>query len=307
MGQPPKRAMAHPSPGHVSGLNDRYVRLALALVVAAGGALAGWTYRLDREVARLHAALRAATTEGRSWQERVEEERRRARAHRRSLEDRIETTRRREGELRRRLAVAAGEAEVEAVRAELRQLQWRLVALEGERAAAERIIRDYGAGVCLIHASYAFYDANGRPLRYRVDASGQKVREADGSVAVQVGGSGPVHSLDAVGTGFLADRRGRVVTNRHVVEPWWKDKTAESLAKYGYEPRLLFLHVFFPGVGRWTTPGRERSPGSPSSSSAIRRASRRSSPRPRAGWSRRSWPRREPAPSGSPRRSRAGG
>ena len=124
----------------------------------------------------------------------------------------------------------------------------RLVTLEGEGAVGERIIREYGAGVCLILGSYAFYDAEGRPLRYRVDQAGQKVREADGSVAVGVEGDGPVHSVEAIGTGFLADRRGFVVTNRHVVEPWWKNETAEALAKSGYEPRLLTLRAFFPRI-----------------------------------------------------------
>jgi len=133
---------------------------------------------------------------------------------------------------------------------ELRQVRTRLVTLEGERAAGERIIRDYGAGVCLLQGSYAFYDATGRPLRYRLDRSGQKVREADGSVAVGVDGTGPVHAVDCVGTGFLIDRRGYVVTNRHVAEPWWKSETAESLARDGFKPRFLSLRAFFPKVAQ---------------------------------------------------------
>jgi S1-C subfamily serine protease len=37
-----------------------------------------------------------------------------------------------------------------------------------------------------------------------------------------------------------------VVTNRHVVEPWWKNATAEALEKGGYQARLLTLRAFFP-------------------------------------------------------------
>ena len=68
-------------------------------------------------------------------------------------------------------------------------------------------------------------------------------------MAVAVEGAGPIHSVEALGTGFLADRRGFVVTNRHVVEPWWKNEAADALAKDGYEPRLLVLRAFFDRIG----------------------------------------------------------
>jgi S1-C subfamily serine protease len=224
-------------------------RIVLGLVLLAGASLVGWTYRLNRQVRHLQAALQAAEAERRGFQERVVEERRRSEADRETLENRIEESRHREEELRRRLAEAAGGSEVKALHDELQQVRSRLLSLEGERAVGERIIRDYGAGVCLLQGSYAFYDAEGRPLRYRVDKSGEKVREADGSAAVEVGGQGPVHSVDAIGTGFLVDRRGFIVTNRHVAEPWWKNEAAEALAKDGYKPRFLVLRAFFPRVG----------------------------------------------------------
>jgi S1-C subfamily serine protease len=229
-------------------LEHRDFRIALALVLFAGAGLVAWTYQLNRQVALLQRALDAAEAERRSFEGRVEGERRRAAADREALESRIEESRQREEELRRRLAEAAGGSEVRALDAELRQVRSRLAALEGERAVGERIIRDYGASVCLIQGSYAFYDAEGRPLRYRVDGSGEKVREPDGSVAVAVGGEGAIHSVEALGTGFLADRRGFVVTNRHVVEPWWRNEAADALAKDGFEPRLLVLRAFFPRI-----------------------------------------------------------
>jgi S1-C subfamily serine protease len=229
-------------------LEHRDFRIALALVLFAGAGLVAWTYQLNRQVALLQRALDAAEAERRGFEGRVEGERLRAAADREDLESRIEESRQREEELRRRLAEAAGGSEVRALDAELRQVRSRLAALEGERAVGERIIRDYGASVCLIQGSYAFYDAEGRPLRYRVDGSGEKVREPDGSVAVAVGGEGAIHSVEALGTGFLADRRGFVVTNRHVVEPWWRNEAADALAKDGFEPRLLVLRAFFPRI-----------------------------------------------------------
>jgi hypothetical protein len=229
-------------------LEHKDFRVVLALVLVAGAGLGGWTYRLNRQVAGLERALQAVEADRRRFEERVEEARRKADADRESLESRIGESRRSEEDLRRRLTEAAGEGDVRALHDELRRVRSRLVTLEGERAAGERIIRDYGAGVCLLQGSYAFYDAEGRPLRYRVDGSGQKVREADGSVAVGVDGTGPVHAVDCVGTGFLMDRRGFVVTNRHVAEPWWKNETAEALTRDGYKPRLLALRAFFPRV-----------------------------------------------------------
>jgi serine protease Do len=227
----------------------RSSRIVLALVVLAGAGLGGWSYRLNRQVRGLERALLAVETERRRLAERVDEERRRGEADRESLESRIEESRQREEDLQRRLSDAAGGSEVRALRDELQRVRSRLVGLEGERAAGERIIRDYGAGVCLLQGSYAFYDAEGRPLRYRLDGSGQKVREADGSASVAVGGTGPIHAVDSVGTGFLMDRGGYVVTNRHLAEPWWKNEAAEALAKDGFKPRFLFFRVFFPRVG----------------------------------------------------------
>jgi S1-C subfamily serine protease len=225
-------------------------RIALALALLAGAGLGTWTYRLNRQVAGLEQQLRAAEAERGRLAARVEAERRRQRADHDSLQSRIEDSRRREEELRQSLARAAQGSAVRSLNGELRRVRTRLVTLEGERAAAERVIRDYGAGVCLLQGSYAFYDAAGRPLRYRLDRSGQKVREADGSVAVGVDGTGPVHAVDCVGTGFLIDRRGYVVTNRHVAEPWWKNETAEALARDGFKPRFLSMRAFFPKVAQ---------------------------------------------------------
>ncbi|HSD66852.1 MAG TPA: trypsin-like peptidase domain-containing protein [Vicinamibacteria bacterium] len=227
----------------------RDFRVALALVLVAGAGLGIWTFRLNRQMAGLERALLAAEAGRRRLEERVEAERRKGETDRESLENRIEESRRREEDLRSRLAKAAGEGEVRTLHDDLKRVRSRLVTLEGERAAGERVIRDYGAGVCLIQGTYAFFDAEGRPLRYRVDGSGQKVREADGSAAVGVDGTGPVHAVDCVGTGFLMDRRGFVVTNRHVGEPWWKNEAAEALAREGFKPRFLSFRAFFPRVG----------------------------------------------------------
>jgi S1-C subfamily serine protease len=55
-----------------------------------------------------------------------------------------------------------------------------------------------------------------------------------------------VHEVEYVGTGFLVERRGLVLTNRHISEPWWNDDFAASLRERGYEPQQTTLRAFFP-------------------------------------------------------------
>ncbi len=225
------------------------VRAALLLALMATSGLLAWSYkegrRLQGEVARLGRAIRTAEIEQGEFQARVEEERHRSDDDRRALASRIEASRQREEALRAKLADATS-GEVQSLRSELQAAHDRLATLEGERAVGERIIKDYGAGVCLIQGSWAFYDKQDRPLRYKVDENGRNVKEADGSLALNVDATGEIHTIDYYGTGFLADRSGLILSNRHVAEPWWKDETAQNLAKEGYEARFVRFRAFFP-------------------------------------------------------------
>jgi S1-C subfamily serine protease len=81
-----------------------------------------------------------------------------------------------------------------------------------------------------------------------LDGSGRTARQEDGSPILEVDAEGPVHSVDYYGTGFLVDRRGRLLTNRHLAEPWWNDDDADALAKRGFKPRLLYARAFFPQI-----------------------------------------------------------
>jgi S1-C subfamily serine protease len=226
---------------------SRGFRLAIGLVAFVGGGLVAWSWweahRLRQDVARLERAVRE---ERQRFDARVEEERKRAEDDRASLTAQIEASRSRAEELERR--ILDGSAGEQALRRELETARARLTTLEEERAVAERIIRSYGAGVCLIHGAYAFFDAGGRPLRYALDDEGRPQRGPDGSVRLAADATGPVHSVDYFGTGFLVDRKGLILTNRHVAEPWWKDEMAGPLGAAGFKARFLRFHAFFPQI-----------------------------------------------------------
>jgi S1-C subfamily serine protease len=218
---------------------------AIAALVLVAGAVVGWLVaerrRMERQLAGLEQTLRDEARERRAFEQRVENERQRAVG----LEQRLDEARRHAEDLRAKL-VDAHAGQVQVLQDELGTTRERIATLETEQKAGEEIIRQYGAGVCLIQGSYAFYDAAGRPLRYRVDEDGEEVREPDGSPSIGPEESGGVHTVDYYGTGFLVQAGGLVLTNRHVAEPWWQDGNATALQKNGYQPRFVFLRAFFP-------------------------------------------------------------
>ena len=219
------------------------VTLAGLLVVSLGGLL--WSQwearRLQSELDRLRDAISAAERERHAFEARIAMERKKADSERQV----VDGLRAQEDDLSRKLAEATS-GEVLSLRDQLTFARDRLQTLESERAAGERIIREYGGGVCLIQGSYAFYDASARPLRYKLDDDGEVVHDTDGSAVYDVDGGGPLHKVDYLGTGFLADRRGLILTNRHVAEPWYNDDAAQALIKTGFKPRFLLFRAFFP-------------------------------------------------------------
>ena len=176
---------------------------------------------------------------------RVAQERARAEADREALVSQLGELRRQEQSLYTQVTEAAS-AESRTLRTELQATRDRLAALEGERAAGERVVREFGPGVCMIQGTYGFQDADGRPLRLRLDENGAPSSDADGNPLLGPEGAGPVREVEYLGTGFLVDRRGLVLTNRHVAEPWWNDDEARSLVERGFKPRLTTLRAFFP-------------------------------------------------------------
>jgi S1-C subfamily serine protease len=239
------RALAGSTYARTSPPVRRVLAVGLLLAVAATAWNQLQARRLRLEVERLRETLRQAERDRERFATRVAEERVKAEVDRAALASQVEELRRQEQALYTQLTDAAI-AESKTLRAELQTTRDRLAALEAERAAGERIVREYGPGVCMIQGAYVFQDAGGRPLRLRLDENGELSKDADGNFLLDPEGAGPVHEVEYVGTGFLVDRTGLVLTNRHVAEPWWNDDEARSLAERGFSPRRTTLRAFFP-------------------------------------------------------------
>lgn len=61
------------------------------------------------------------------------------------------------------------------------------------------------------------------------------------------GGTGPPLQIDILGTGFLVRRDGRILTNRHIAEPWWGDEQLKQLLDRGVTAYALSYTAYFPG------------------------------------------------------------
>jgi S1-C subfamily serine protease len=150
-------------------------------------------------------------------------------------------------DLRRRVASAGG-ADADSLKRQLADTQSRLKLLESEDKIAETVIHNYGPSVCLLHVVVEFLDnQSGLPIRVAVDAAGKPLVNDKGIVQLDIDGAGPHLQIDVFGTGFLVKRDGKIITNHHVVEPWWKDEDMKQLLDHGATAYVLDYKVYFPG------------------------------------------------------------
>jgi S1-C subfamily serine protease/DNA-binding response OmpR family regulator len=144
--------------------------------------------------------------------------------------------------------VARGGSDAESLKHQLADTQTRLKLLESEGKIAENVVQDYGPSVCLLHVVVEFLDKEtGKPIQIAVDTSGKPQVDAKGMVQLDSGGPGPHLQIDVFGTGFVVTREGKIITNHHVVEPWWKDDDLKQLIDQGATAYALSYEVYFPG------------------------------------------------------------
>jgi len=128
----------------------------------------------------------------------------------------------------------------------------RLQRLEAAGSAAQTIIPADVQSVCLLHVAVAFNDPqSGRRLRYGgLNQDGDPLQGSDGKPILTLEGTGPEVKLDVFGTGFVAGPNGRVITNRHVAEPWWKNDEISAMTSQGLQPQISSIRAYFPGDPR---------------------------------------------------------
>jgi DNA-binding response OmpR family regulator len=131
----------------------------------------------------------------------------------------------------------------------LKQTDSRIGKLETESRIAQQIVQDYSDSVCLIYAIVGFHERKtGARLRFAgIDANGNPVADEKGNLVVTTqGGTRPVQ-LHVFGSGFLIDNAGHILTNHHVLQPWWHNAKAIPVPSETFEPTVESMWAYFPG------------------------------------------------------------
>ena len=83
-----------------------------------------------------------------------------------------------------------------------------------------------------------------------LNMQGEPLQDSDGNPLLTIGGNGPEVKVDVFGTGFPVGADGRIVTNRHVAEPWWNNNELNKMASDGFLAEISTIRAYFPGDPR---------------------------------------------------------
>ena len=149
-------------------------------------------------------------------------------------------------DLRQKIS-GAEPGDASSLRKQLEETTARLKRVETESESAEQVIRSYAPSVCLLHVSVSFVDrASGRPLRYGgINPDGEPLHDSDGNPVYTLEGRAPEVRADFFGTGFIV-REGRILTNHHVAQPWWKNDELAAVSTQGLSPSIAEFTAYFP-------------------------------------------------------------
>jgi DNA-binding response OmpR family regulator/S1-C subfamily serine protease len=150
--------------------------------------------------------------------------------------------------LRKKMAQPDG-SDVTELRRQLDEATGRLNKIEGQSQAAEEVIRTSAPSVCLLHVSVAFNEKDsGRRLRYGgIDSDGTPLKDSDGNPIYTTEGRGPEVRADFFGTGFIVGE-GKILTNHHVVQPWWQNDELAGAVQQGLQPVIAEMMAYFPAA-----------------------------------------------------------
>ena len=218
----------------------------LALIVT--GIFLLYSRRADRETRRTYSVI-AQLERGLQTQEQLLGEAQEARQELKQTDvvQQREQLQQQSDALRRKLSTAQN-SDVSDLRKQLNETTSRLQRIEGQSVAAEGVIRSYAPSVCLLHISVAFLDKTSRRrLRYgSINPDGTPLKDSEGNVVYTLEGRAPEVRGDFFGTGFIVGE-GKILTNHHVAQPWWKNDELSGAMQQGLEPVIAEMAAYFPG------------------------------------------------------------
>jgi DNA-binding response OmpR family regulator/S1-C subfamily serine protease len=221
------------------------VLFAIALVIAAISVF--YSRRVDKEARKAYAVI-AQLERGAHRQNQLVDDARRARAdlQQTDISGRKQELQKQTEELKQKIS-GADSGEVSDLRKQLKENTDLLRKIETESQAAEEVIRAYAPSVCLVHVSVGFLDHESRrPLRYGgITPDGEPLKDSDGNPVYTLEGRSPEVRADFFGTGFIV-AEGKILTNHHVAQPWWKNEELSTVLSQGLDPSLAEMAVYFP-------------------------------------------------------------
>jgi len=152
-----------------------------------------------------------------------------------------------------RAKIASGQSgDVASLKQQLADTSSRLRRLEASSQVAPDILRSNASSVCLLHVMVGFQEkATSQRLRYAgINRDGEPLQDSEGNPIFTTTGRWPEVRADFFGTGFLAASGGRILTNRHVVEPWWKNEELDEISRQGIEAVISEINAYFPDSPR---------------------------------------------------------
>jgi DNA-binding response OmpR family regulator len=165
-----------------------------------------------------------------------------------SVSKQLEELRGQSADLRTQMSTSSGPT-LSDLDSRLKQTDSRIGKLESESRIAQEIVRDYSNSVCLIYAIVGFRDKrSGARLNFAdTDVNGNPATDAKGNAIVTTESTGHAVQIHVFGSGFLIDTSGHILTNHHVLEPWWHNAKAIPPPNDDFAPAMLSLWAYFPG------------------------------------------------------------
>ena len=238
---------------------DRRLRIGLAGVLGGALLMAGifyfFTRRMEKESRRTYrviSQLEDTITGQQKLLAKATQLRQENQSKPAGIEDEMQQLREQSDTIKSQIGSTSDAGNVSELRRQLDETNGRLNRIEGESKMAQGIIRSYSRSVCLLHVSMAFRDKeSGSHVRYAgLNQKGEPIEDSDGKPVLSLDGRGPEVRLDYFGSAFLVSSDGRMLTNRHVVEPWWKNDDLAGLSEDATEAILADIECYCPDSPR---------------------------------------------------------